>query len=154
MATAALALSACAADIAGAPVALSPTAGPTSNPFPTFESSLNTTRAGPGLNPLAYNAKLAAAAQVHANDMSTNGFFDHVGSDGSTFSQRISAQGYNWAWAAENIAYGYATESDVFTGWMNSPPHRANMLSAEPTEFGLARAPGNYWVLELARPMP
>ena len=123
-----------------------------SGPFPEFATSMNTARAGPGLNPLGFNARLAAAAQVHADDMSTNGFFSHVGSDGSTFDQRILAQGYNYAWAAENIAWGYATQQAVFTAWMNSPGHRANMMSAEPTEFGLAWAPGNYWVLEMARP--
>ncbi len=122
--------------------------------FPAFQSDMNNARKGPGLNPLSYNAKLAAAAQAHANDMSTNGFFDHVGSDGSTFGQRIRAQGYNYAWAGENIAWGYASEAALFAAWMNSPGHRANILSAEPTEFGLALAPGNYWVLELARPLP
>lgn len=120
--------------------------------FPDFQNQLNSARSGPGLNPLSYNAKLAAAAQVHADDMSTNGFFSHDGSDGSKFFERIAAQGYNYAWAAENIAVGYTTEAAVFTAWMNSPGHRANMLSAEPTEFGLAWADGNYWVLELARP--
>ncbi len=120
--------------------------------FPAFQNDLNSARSGPGLNPLSYNAKLAAAAQVHADDMSANSFMDHVGSDGSTFDQRITAQGYNWSWAAENIAQGYTSEAAVFAAWMASPGHRANMLSAEPTEFGLARAPGNYWALELARP--
>ncbi len=123
-----------------------------SGPFPEFATSMNAARAGPGLNPLSYNVKLAAAAQVHADDMSSNNFFSHVGSDGSTFDQRILAQGYNYGWAAENIAKGYATQQAVFDAWMNSPGHRANMMSAEPTEFGLAWAPGNYWVLEMARP--
>ena len=120
--------------------------------FSDFQTRLNTARATPGLNPLSYNAQLAAAAQVHADDMSANNFFDHVGSDGSTFDQRIRAQGYDYAWAGENIAVGYTSQAAVFDGWMNSPPHRANMLSAQPTEFGLAWANGNYWVLELARP--
>ncbi len=122
--------------------------------FPGFQGLMNTARAGPGLNPLSYNAKLAAAAQVHADDMSANNFFSHVGSDGSSFAQRIVAQGYNYAWAAENIAQGQVSEAEVFADWMNSASHRANILSAEPTEFGLAWAPGNYWVLELARPLP
>ena len=120
--------------------------------FPQFQSALNTARAGPGLNPLSFNQKLANAAQVHADDMSSNGFFGHVGSDGSSFTQRILAQGYSYAWAAENIAQGYTSQQAVFEAWMNSPGHRANMMSAEPTEFGLAWAAGNYWVLELARP--
>ena len=147
-------LGACGPDITSP---LAPGAGggaPVVGTFPAFQSQLNTARSGPGLNPLSYNSRLAAAAQVHADDMSSNGFFSHVGSDGSTFGQRIAAQGYNWAWAAENIAQGYSSESAVFTAWMNSSWHRANMMSAEPTEFGLAQASGNYWVLELARPAP
>ncbi len=128
-------------------------APPVVGSFPAFQAEMNSARSGPGLNPLSYNAKLAAAAQAHADDMSANNFFDHVGSDGSTFGQRIRAQGYDYAWAGENIAWGYGSEAALFAAWMNSPGHRANILSPEPTEFGLALAPGNYWVLELARPL-
>ncbi len=41
---------------------------------------------------------------------------------------------------------------NVIRAWMNSPGHRRNILNPKVTEFGVARAPGNYWVLVMARP--
>ncbi len=123
-----------------------------SGPYPAFQSQMNTARAGPGLNPLAYSTQLGGAAQGHADDMSINGFFSHVGSDGSTVGQRVRAQGYGFCWVGENIAQGQPSNAATFTAWMNSAPHRAIILSSEPTQFGLGVAPGNTRVLVLARP--
>lgn len=125
--------------------------GASVDPFPAFGADVNAYRA-PTLNPLSYNVKLHGAAQTHANDMSTNGFFSHTGSDGSMPWDRVSAQGYSWGWVGENIAQGQTTPSEALTAWKNSPPHNAILLSAEPTEFALAHASGNYWVMVLARP--
>ncbi|MEE9428767.1 MAG: CAP domain-containing protein [Paracoccaceae bacterium] len=123
------------------------------DPFPTFTGLLNGARTPIGLNPLTISAPLMATAQGHADDMSSNGFFSHTGTGGSTLGTRLTAQSYNYCWAGENIAQGHSTNSATFTAWMNSPGHQANMLSSQPTEFGLALAPaGNYRVLVLARP--
>ncbi len=55
--------------------------------------------------PLAFNSKLITAARLHSQDMSTNNFQGHNGSNGSTFDQRINAQGYvNWTGAGENVS--------------------------------------------------
>ncbi|MGR3290417.1 MAG: CAP domain-containing protein [Paracoccaceae bacterium] len=124
--------------------------GAVSDPFVAFSASVNDYR--PVQNPLAYNSQLQGAAQTHANDMSTTGFFDHMGSDGSMPWDRVSDQGYIWAWVGENIAVGQTSAQQALTGWQNSPAHDAILLSSEPTEFGLANAPGNYWVMVLARP--
>jgi uncharacterized protein YkwD len=146
-----LALSACGGSLSM--LDQSPPFSPSgTGPYPAFQDQMNTARAGPGLNPLAYSTQLGAAAQGHADDMSINGFFSHVGSNGSTLGQRVSAQGYGFCWAAENIAQGQPSNAATFTAWMNSPPHRANILSSQPTQFGLGVAPGNTRVLVLARP--
>jgi len=125
--------------------------GLASDPFSSFSADVNSYRA-PALNPLSYNSQLQGAAQTHANDMSTNGFFSHTGSDGRTVSDRVSDQGYNWAWIGENIAQGQTTATQALNGWKASPSHNAILLSSVPTEFALARAPGNYWVMVLAKP--
>jgi len=70
---------------------------------------------------------------------------DHIG-----FRQRVSlAPGA----AAENVAFGCATENCVIRMWAKSGRHRANMLRRGVTNYGLASADGGngkrYWVPEL-----
>ena len=127
-------------------------AAPPSNFADPFRGYINTERANNSLGALAQDTQLAQAAQGHATDMSINGYFSHTSQDGRTLGNRVLATGYRYCWAGENIAQGQASQAAVFTAWMNSSGHRDNMLSSQPTEFGFAHAPGNYWVLVLARP--
>jgi uncharacterized protein YkwD len=68
--------------------------------------------------------------------------------------------GYNGKRFGENIGYSWATNSapwsdqDMMTSWMNSAGHRANILSVNYTEVGVAtvdRVVGattyRYWVV-------
>ncbi|HEY9641862.1 MAG TPA: CAP domain-containing protein [Coleofasciculaceae cyanobacterium] len=122
----------------------------------------NTYRVQFGLQPLKLNTKLSAAAFVHSRDMALNDFFDHTGSDGSRAAERISAQGYKYLNAGENIAAGYATPEAVVEGWMNSPGHRANILYPNVKEIGVGfyslandsgKAPYQYyWTQDFATP--
>ncbi|MFV2003027.1 MAG: CAP domain-containing protein [Paracoccaceae bacterium] len=121
-------------------------------PAPAFQKQINGERGRHRAPALSYSARLTAAARGHASDMATNSFFAHVGSDGSDLGDRVRAQGYRFCWVAENISVGRDSSGEVFAAWMDSPPHRVNMLADEATEFGLARAAGNNWVLVLARP--
>jgi len=108
--------------------------------------------------PLAWNAKLFDAAALHSADMAANNYFAHNSKDGRTFSQRITAAGYSWSAAGENIAAGQPTVEQVMNGWMQSPNHCANIMSANFTEVGVACAKNdastyrNYWTMDLARP--
>ncbi|MEE9428768.1 MAG: CAP domain-containing protein [Paracoccaceae bacterium] len=117
-----------------------------------FNTLLNNVRADRGLNSMTQSAKLTATAQGHANDMSSRGFFSHTSSNGNSVGRRTKAQGYGYCWVAENISVGRSSEAEVFARWMDSPGHRKNMLARDPTEYGLAVAPGNYRVLVLASP--
>ena len=60
---------------------------------------------------------------------------------GSAIVDRIRATGYldgAGAWrVAENIAMGYESAAATMTGWMNSPGHRANILTPELTHLGV-----------------
>lgn len=112
---------------------------------------VNCARAADGKGPLSANGLLDAAALGHANDMVTNGFFSHTGSNGSDVGTRVTAAGYAWSAVGENIASGQTTDLEVFNAWMNSSGHRANILSASYTEMGLARV-GNVWVQVFGRP--
>jgi uncharacterized protein YkwD len=70
--------------------------------------------------------------------------------DYSGFRQRVDVSSGP---AAENVAYGCATEDCVIRMWARSGAHRANMLRRGVTSYGLASAEGTngkrYWVLEL-----
>ena len=84
--------------------------------------------------PLAWNPQLAQAAQAHSQDMASNNFQSHNGSDGSTPPQRIAAAGYtNSAMSGENV-YAYASSVDqameaFLLDWgVSDAGHRTNIL--------------------------
>lgn len=115
-----------------------------------FEATLNAFRTQNGLQPATFNASLAAAAQLHAEDMAANGYFDHRSLDGRTYAQRISGQGYRSCWPVENLAWGQRDAARAVTEWAGSPGHRRNMMLQGRVEYGLGQA-GNVYVLDLAR---
>ncbi len=100
---------------------------------------VNQARCDAGKAPLALNDKLIAAAERHSKDMGDNNFFDHTGSDGSKFNERIRDAGYSYTTAGENIGAGYSSVESVFNGWMNSEGHRKNILNGNFREMGI------YW---------
>jgi uncharacterized protein YkwD len=124
---------------------------------------VNAARAENGLGSLALQSQLSTAALVHSRDMACAGFIDHDGSDGSTWYDRVTAQGYaNSASARENIyvgdpAFG-GTPQGAFNWWMNSQVHRDNILNANVSQVGIAYvylkgSPyGGYYTLLVARP--
>jgi uncharacterized protein YkwD len=119
---------------------------------PAATDALNAFRDSKGRSAVAYSQVLERAAQAHAQDMAWHGYFDHTGRDGSTIGDRLRAQGYGYCFAAENIAKGQTSLDEVMKGWAHSPGHRKNMAHKKVTEFALARADGNLWVLVLGTP--
>ncbi len=108
--------------------------------------------------PLAWNAPLTIASLAHSDDMVTNNFFDHAGSDGSSAGQRASAAGYVWSAWGENIAAGQPSVRTVVAAWMASPGHCANIMNANFRDVGLACVSGgagsgyrSYWTMTLGR---
>jgi uncharacterized protein YkwD len=84
---------------------------------------------------------------------------DKLGHDvGRPFVARLKASGYDAKGAAENISAGYRTLAEAFSGWRDSPPHRANMLLKGATRMGIAAVytPSSkykvYWTLILVEP--
>ncbi|GAB7191737.1 hypothetical protein NUM3379_24450 [Kineococcus sp. NUM-3379] len=115
----------------------------------------NAERAARGCPALTADPVLGDVAARHSSDMALSGRLSHVGSDGSTPGRRLRAAGYRARAWAENAAWGHATAEDVVRGWLDSPPHRANLLSCHlrAVGVGLAGDPGApYWTLALATP--
>jgi uncharacterized protein YkwD len=117
----------------------------------------NRERAAEKKPPLAYNARLEAAARVQARDMAEHAKMSHEGSDGSTPAQRIERQGYKGRRIGENVAEGQESVSEVIKVWMKSPPHRENILS-DFSEIGAARALDKdgtpYWCVDFGLGWP
>lgn len=119
---------------------------------PVATDALNAFRSAKGRSVVTYSGALERTAQAHARDMARHGYFDHTGRDGSTIGDRLTAQGYGFCFAAENIAKGQLSLNEVMQSWENSPGHRKNMVHRKVTEFALARAEGNIWVMVLGTP--
>jgi uncharacterized protein YkwD len=70
---------------------------------------------------------------------------------------RVQAAGYTFSRMGENVAEGQDTALETVQAWMDSPPHRANLLDpdCQHAGFGLAIAGDgtHYWTAVLASPM-
>ncbi len=104
-----------------------------------FLVETNAARAIFNLSPLTFNPSLAAAAQSKANDMVARGYWDHFRpSDQKAPWDFIREAGYEYAVAGENLARGFRTAHGITEAWMESPSHRANLLSVKYNEVGYA----------------
>jgi uncharacterized protein YkwD len=103
-----------------------------------------------------WSTKLEAAAKAHSTDMRDRDYFAHEHPSGPKLSQRLATVGYTWSAYGENIAAGYGSLEAVMKGWLNSPGHCANIMSANFTEVGLALVNGGskrtYWTMDLGKP--
>ena len=113
--------------------------------------NVNSYRTSNGKPPLADNARLDTAAQIHADDMLAHNFFGHKGSDGSQPWDRVTRTGYTWSGVAENLAWNATSCADATGQWANSDGHKKNMLG-DYRDAGTGTALG-YCVLVLANPM-
>jgi uncharacterized YkwD family protein len=110
----------------------------------------NQFRAQSGLPALKKNWELCRVARFKSRDMRDRNYFDHYSPTYGAFSNMIRSFGLSFRYAGENIARGQPTAYAVFTGWINSSGHRANMLGASYTQIGVGYEPnGDYWTTQL-----
>jgi uncharacterized protein YkwD len=110
---------------------------------------VNEERAAYGFRPVRPNGALRQAALGHSNEMVQQGYFEHTSPAGVTFVDQILATGYTrgarrWE-VGENLVWGagpLSTPRSLVTSWMNSPPHRENLLRAQFREIGIAAVVG------------
>jgi uncharacterized protein YkwD len=110
---------------------------------------LNSERRRRGLRPLRSNRRLARAARRHARDMDARNYFNHTSRGGRSFVDRIRRTGYlrgarRWT-VGENLAWGsggMGSPASIMRAWMNSPGHRANILSRRFRQIGVGISPG------------
>ena len=108
----------------------------------------------PAVPALVLDAQLNAASDKYAIDMATYNRFSHTGRDGSQPWDRMTREGYIWRAAGENIAAGYSTTRTVVDGWLRSPGHCKNIMSANFKDVGVgygysaSSTYGHYWVTD------
>lgn len=113
----------------------------------------------PPVAPLAWNSKLELAASIHSADMADNNYFSHTSkTTGSTLGTRVTASGYAFSSAGENIAAGYTSIRHVMLGWIESQGHCTGVMSNSYRDIGVSCKinPASdykyYWTMDLARP--
>lgn len=108
----------------------------------SLENFVNQTRQSIGLGVLLENEKLNQAAQLKAENMLQNNYFDHTSPSGVTPWSWFTKAGYNYKYAGENLAIGFFDSTEVFNAWLNSPSHKANIISPNYTDVGTAVVKG------------
>lgn len=120
------------------------------------ESMISGYRRNNGLGELTLDLELTRLALAQARGMAARNQLDHNVT--GPLAARVKKSGYNAKIAAENISAGYHTLAEAFSGWRDSPPHRANMLLRGATRMGIAAvyAPNSkykvFWALIVAAP--
>lgn len=132
----------------------SPTPAPEVNPEQMAQEVFRLTnieRAKVGVAPLQYHAKLQQAAMIRAKEISI--LFSHGRPDGSVYTTAFSEAGVGCP-DSENMGKGAFTAEQIVRAWMNSPGHRANMLSSTSTHIGVgfykSSTGGYYWIQDFS----
>ena len=71
------------------------------------------------------------------------GYWDHVSPEGVEPWEWIEGAGYSYQQAGENLAKNFSTAGATITAWMNSEPHRDNVLNSEFRDVGFATVYGD-----------
>jgi len=121
----------------------------------TVVEQANVERKKVDVPPLTMNPLLSDAARAHALNMAKQDKLEHT-LDGKTADERVTAVGYKWSATGENIGWNARTAKDAVASWMDSPPHKENMLNPEYTEIGVGVAVNakgeRYWVQVFGKP--
>jgi uncharacterized protein YkwD len=118
-------------------------------------ADINAFRTQHKLAPLRLSVSLTTAAREHSQQMAAQGYFAHESADGSAFWKRIQrvypasswgswSVGENLLWSSPDVDAQGALQM-----WLDSPEHRANLLTARWREIGVsalhvAAAPGTF----------
>ena len=109
--------------------------------------AINRQRSKHGLSALRSSRRLAKAADFHSWEMLDANYFAHTSRDGGSFDERVRrfvnkrALGETLAYLGGGCRRGSARQ--VVRMWMNSPPHRAILLSSTYRRVGVGKRVGS-----------
>jgi uncharacterized protein YkwD len=121
-------------------------------------SMISLYRQNNGLGSVAIDPDLMKLAEQQSQAMASHNKLDHDVK--APLAQRLNTSGYPATLAVENVSAGYHTLAEAFSGWRDSPPHRANMLKSGVTKLGIAAsyAPNTkykvFWTMIMAASEP
>jgi uncharacterized protein YkwD len=121
-------------------------------------SMISLYRQNNGLGAVTVDPELMKLAEQQSQAMASRNKLDH--DVRAPLAQRLNGSGYPAALAVENVSAGYHTLAEAFSGWRDSPPHRANMLKSGVAKFCIAAsyAPNTkykvFWTLIMAASDP
>ncbi|MEU2794468.1 CAP domain-containing protein [Streptomyces sp. NPDC007100] len=118
---------------------------------------VNRERAKAGCRPVRAHRTVTRAAQRHSDHMAREGALSHRERGGSGPGSRLSAVGYDWRRAGENIARGQRGAAAVTRAWIRSPEHREVLADCSFRHAGVGvnggtGGRGPWWTLLLATP--
>lgn len=106
---------------------------------------VNKERTERGIKPLKFAAgSLQEVARLHARDMFERGYFSHYNPEGESPFDRMEKAGVSFVAAGENLALA-PTVILAHQGLMNSPGHRANILSPDFGTIGIGVVDGGIY---------
>lgn len=116
-----------------------------------IHSRTNTARSQKGLATLSVDPTLAAIAQSRSEDMIKNNYFAHASTLSCDIACRFAKLNYVTLTYGENLAeyekYQTLSENElaatILHMWLNSPSHRANLLSPKYNREGIGVAAKN-----------
>jgi uncharacterized protein YkwD len=104
---------------------------------------MNDYRASEGLGPLRSDERLDLAAADRMHQMEEESFWSHQSPRGESPFRWLDHRAYRYRAAGENLASGFETARLLVQSWMESSGHRANILSADYEDCGIAIIEGS-----------
>ncbi len=98
----------------------------------------NALRQEQGIAPLSPLSTLHVSSRQKAVDMANLQYFGHISPQDSQLGNFLKEAGYNYTVAGENLAMGFTSAEEIFSAWMKSPSHYANLVDPEFTQFGVS----------------
>ena len=98
---------------------------------------VNIERQKAGLQTLKMDSAISNVARTKSKDMAVNNYFAHQSPTYGSAGDMLKQFGISWYAWGENIASGQKTPEIVVNAWMNSPGHRANILSSNFNKIGV-----------------
>jgi len=133
-----------------APAPVAPAAAPASSLAGYALNQVNAARAAYGFAPVVLDASVSAVASAHAWDQAQNGYFSHVGLNGSTRETRLRAGGVSFGWSGENQCYHVGMSEQATLDWCHAQfmaepypgqwNHIANILNPNAHRMGVGVA--------------
>ncbi len=107
---------------------------------------VNKERTQRGLKALTFDAALRSVGRSHSEDMFKRGYFAHYSPEGETVADRAEKFGVDYMVIGENLAFAPSLEL-AHKGLMDSPGHRANILSEDFGRIGIGVYDGGVYGL-------